>query len=753
MEKTAETCNMGQGSRIYSFLSAAYTDSMETPGLIDACFVEDIYPRHLLYGLTIRSPVARGRLVSIECPKLPNIYTLVTAGDIPGKNTLENTELPILAKETLSYIGEPVALLLGPDKPKLEEYVSQIKIIAEEETPVFSTHGIGGEAVMGSREIRAGDPEAAFAKAASIVQGHYVTGIQEHWYAEPTGAVAWYEQLTAEDAGDQKRKNLVVRTATQWPYHVKRSLIQALKIDPAALKVLPTIISLHMDGKLWYPSLVACHAALGTLITKKPVRLILTREEDFRYSPKRCGTEISISSALDEKGKVIGTEIDAAVNLGAYPVNNEEILDQTCLGSLGIYHFDNLKLTARALHTNIPPQGPFSGFGLAQGFFALERHVSHLADLQKQDPAEWRKVHFSSSSALPGIFPKNSAAEEELLGTAASMSDYYRKWAAYELLRQGRREQLAAAAQNGVKRDWAEKGERLRGIGIAMGFQGSGLLYSDKGSYGIEVTLTKDGALEIKTSMVSTDGNYSRVWAEMAAEILSIEPELIHIVNNGDAPDAGPSCASRNITVLTRLMEKCCLAIRKQRFRDPLPITVRRSEKTQSNPSLERRFPPQKDAFPGAGGFIRPGRAAAVVEVEIDPIDYTPLIRGVWLGIDGGKILSEERARRSLKISAVQALGWASREHIWYIEGALPQTQFEHYNIPSPGDIPPVHIDFLWNDTDESRGIGELPLNCIPAAYLQAVSQALDHHFQSIPLKREEIWEAGKLKKLEMPVQ
>ncbi|GHV93941.1 aldehyde oxidase [Spirochaetia bacterium] len=719
---------------------------MDNPGRTAPCFVEDIYPRQMLYALTIRSPIARGRLKSLECPRLPNIYTLITAADIPGKNRLEDSQLPILAEDTLSYIGEPAALLVGPDKTMLEEYAAQIKIIAEEDEPVFSCRNPTESMILAKRSIRIGEPEAAFEQAAKIVQDDYSTGIQEHWYAEPIGAVSWFEQNNAE-AGNQEKtgktpgKILVARTATQWPFHVKRSLCQALKLDPAAVRVEPTIVGLHMDGKLWYPSLIACHAALGTLITKKPVRMILTREEDFHYSPKRCGTEIHICSALDEKGKILGTEINVSVNLGAYGVNGEEMLDQTCLGSLGIYQFDKLKLSGEAIRTNIPPQGPFAGFGLSQGFFALERHISHIADLHKEDPAEWRKKNFPVSGGLPlGPASKESAPCGELLDTAAAMSGYYRKWAAYELLRQSRRKEV-------------EKGESLRGIGVAIGYQGNGLLYpgTGRGSFGIEVTLGKDGNLEIKTSMVSTDDDYSRVWANMAAEILAIEPGMVHIVNSGEAPDSGPACASRNITVLTKLMEKCCLAIRKQRFRDPLPITVRRAIRAQSSAASSMLWEERPQGIDW-GAFAKPGWAAAVVEVEIDSVEYIPKIRGVWISIDGGKILDQNRARRSLKVSAIQALGWAFREHISYTEGTLSQTQFENYNIPSPSDIPPINIDFLWNDSGEPRGIGELPFNCIPAAYLQAVSQAMDHHFQSIPLKRDDIWEAGKLKKTENPV-
>jgi CO/xanthine dehydrogenase Mo-binding subunit len=706
-------------------------------------FVEDIYPRQTLYGLTIRSPIAAGRLKSIECPRFPNSYTLITAKDIPGKNRLEDSALPILAGEKLSYIGEPVALLLGPDRTMLEDYALKCELVTEEEQPVFSASG--GQ-VLAQRVIRSGDPEAAFAQAKTIVRRDYRTGVQEHWYAEPTGAVAWLERQNSEadQAGTGSARTLVVRTATQWPYHVKRSVVQALKIDSSRVLVEPTIIGLHMDGKLWYPSLVACHAALGAWITKKPVRLILTREEDFRFSPKRNGAEISISSALDEQGRITGIEINAALNLGAYGIHAEEILDQTCLASLGVYHFDNLKLIGAAIGTNIPPQGPFTGFGMAQGFFAIERHLSHIADLSKQDPAEWRKNNFPRNGALPlGITIKETAPGPQLLDTAAMMSDYYRKWAAYELLRQGRRHNLAE--NSGI---WAEKGESLRGIGIALGYQGNGLLYpgADKGKYGIELTLGKDGSLQIKTSMVSSDDNYNRVWPAMAAEILAIDADMVRIINNADAPDSGPATASRNIAVLTRLVEQACLAIRSQRFRDPLPITVRKTVRPQKNTQWEARIPPPEGKSLDGAGFARPGWASAAVEVEIDPVEYVPKIRGVWMGIDGGKIISEERARRALKISAVQALGWASREQVAYSDGVLTQSQFEHYNIPSPGEIPPIYIDFIWNNTGESKGIGGLPFTCVPAAYAQAVSQAMDHHFQSIPLRREDIWEAGKLK-------
>jgi CO/xanthine dehydrogenase Mo-binding subunit len=710
---------------------------METP-----CFVTDLFFPQMLYALTIRSPVAKGRLKSIECPKLPGSYTLITSEDIPGKNYIDDSRFPVLASEELSYIGEPVALLLGPDKNTLEDYSRHCKVIAEEETPVFSCGGEDEGMVAARRDICTGDPETAFSQAASIIRGSYSSGIQEHWYAEPAGAVVWLDETVPDET--TRNAAVVVRTATQWPFHVRNAVAQVLGLAASRVLVKPTITGIHMDGKLWYPSLISCHAALGAWITQRPVRLVLTRAEDFSFSPKRCGTEISIANALNEKGEVIGTEINTSVNLGAYGVNAAEILDHVNLGSLGVYKAKNLKLSSAAYRTNIPPQGPFAGFGLAQGFFAVERHASRIADILQQDPAEWRNENAIKDGTLPlGMPVKDTVTPQQLVQTVVGMSDYRRKWASYELLRQSRRKHLIQ-----ISLDWSEKNENLRGIGIALGCQGNGLLYpgSDKGAYSIELILEKDGTLEIKTSMVNTGGDYGGLWADIASRILGVDRGMVKIRCDTESPDSGPSILSRNITVISRLVEQACLAISKKRFRDPLPISVRKTVRPQKHSAWDEYFPQTLDH----SGFARLGRASAIVEVEVDPIDYIPLIRGVWMGVDGGKIINEDRALKCLKDSTVQALGWVYREQINYVNGAIPASQYDNFEIITPEEIPPITIDFIKSEHEhgEPKGIGDLPFTCIPAAYVQAVSQAMDSHLQSIPLKALDIWYAGVKKKI-----
>jgi CO/xanthine dehydrogenase Mo-binding subunit len=701
-------------------------------------FLEDIYPPNLLYAVTIRSPVAKGKLKNINVPALPDNFTLITAKDIPGENRLENTKIPILAKEELNYIGEPIAILLGPDKTKLEEFASRCEVITDEEKAVFS-YDSDNEPVL-KRELVIGNTLDTFHETDRIVTGSYKTGIQEHWYAEPIGAISWFEDGQEEENSKIENPIFVIRTATQWPYHVKRSVTKALNIDNSTVYIEPTALNLHMDGKLWYPSLIACHAALGTFLTKKPVRLILTREEDFLYTPKRCDTSVNIMSTIDDNGNISAANINIDVNLGAYEVNGNEILDQICLGAIGFYNLNNIAINAKAYCVNIPPQGPFTGFGLAQGAFAIERHVSVIAGMVNQDPAEWREKNANTQMILSSAKTKNNTSSETMIKTAAKMSDYNHKWASYELLRQSRK---------GKKTD---KSENPRGIGIALGFQGNGMLYpAEDSSASVEVTLTKDRLLEIKTSITSPE-DYNRIWARVARETMSIESDMVRIIS-ADAPDCGPSCASRNITVVTRLVERCCIAIRKQRFHDPLPITVRRSVRPQNGSLWGGRFTPVGGKSFDINSFSKIGLACAVVEVTIDLIECIPIIRGVWLCVDGGKIISSNRAKRSLTRGAAQALGWAFTENIEYIDGVIPRAQYDNFSIFSPMEIPPIHIDFIAGDSGESKGISELPFTCIPSAFLQAISQAMDYSFKSIPLKRKDIWEIVRAKNLDTGIQ
>ncbi len=679
----------------------------------DRLFVEDLYPLGLFHAALIRSPVARGKLRGVDAPKLNHGHVLIRAVDIPGCNRMEGygDDPTILASDEVRYIGEPVAILAGPDKNSVDRLASECVVRVDARQGDYSYEKFSSERLAAKRTAVFGDPDGAFAKAAHIVEGAYRTGRQEHWYAEPQGAVASFAYDKME-----------IYTATQWPFHVRDTVAAVLDVRDEDIVVHPCEVGVHLDGKIWYPSLLSAYAALAALVCRKPVKLFLTREEDLLYSPKRPPSIIRHRAAIGPCGELLALEARAVVDVGAAAPFAEETLDRLCLGALGAYRCPNVRLEGFAVRTNTPPSGPFAGFGLAQAFFALERHATRVAATSGIDPVDWRKENaVSRGDLLPnGASLKEGVPASELIDSVVSMSDYRRKWASYELLKRGR--------------DGRKDGP-LRGIGIAFAYQGNGFLSNGSvaGSYSVETTLDKDGKLEIRTSAVSGSRETAALWRRVAAEALSMEDADVVIASNrtDEAPDSGPSSLSRNVTVVSRLIERCCVAVRKQRFRDPLPITVRRTVRAARG-----------GAKPDSAPFQQFSWGAAVVEVELDPVLYVPTVRGVWFCVDGGKILSERKARSSLENAVVHALGWASRERIEPEGGSFKVGEPLRYDLALPAGAPPVKIDFLWTDSAVPKGIGELPFSCVPAAFAEAVSQAAGVSFDSIPLDPRSIRDA-----------
>ncbi|HCM25986.1 MAG TPA: xanthine dehydrogenase [Treponema sp.] len=687
----------------------------------DRRFLEDLSEPLMLHAALVRSPCAHGELLGIDAPRLPHSYALIKAGDIPGKNRLDafGRAMPVLADDELSYKGEAIAIAVGPDRFAVEKLAGDCVVRFREDTPVFAYEKFSSDQLEAKRTAVVGDPDAAFESAAHIVEGVYRTGRQEHWYAEPHGALARF-------AYDK----LEISVATQWPFHVRRTVASVLGVKPEDVVVLPCEIGTHLDGKLWYPSLVAAFAAVAAVVSKRPVRILFTRGEDARFSPKRPAVTIRHRAAVGPMGELIALESRAVVDIGAASPFAEEIIDRLCLGSFGAYRCPHIRVEGFAVRTNTPPAGPFAGFGLAQAFFAIERHADRIAETVGADPVEWRQSHAlgKSDRLASGALLKENVPSAELMDSVITMSDYRRKWSSYELMRHSR------AGKEGRRKDGP-----LRGIGISFAYQGNGFLSTgtESGSYSVETTLEKDGTLEIRTSAVCGSRETAALWRRTASELLALDDEAVRLApNRTDAvPDSGPSSLSRNVTVVTKLIERCCAAIRKQRFRDPLPITVKRSYRSPKSAEWDGI---RMEGLP----FSLFSWAAAVVEVEIDPVDYEPKVRGVWLSVDGGRILSDRKARSSLTTGVLHSIGWATRERAVLSDGAYDLQEMLSYDLAVPSEAPPVRIDFTWNDSSVPKGIGELPFSCVPAALVQAVSQAAGRGLGEIPIDAAAIRDA-----------
>jgi CO/xanthine dehydrogenase Mo-binding subunit len=578
-------------------------------------FVNDVAIKNSYYGKIIRSDRAKGRIKEIVFPPNDKYWTLIQARDIPGKNRLPGSNVPVLTDGDVSYIGEAVAILAGPDKIKLERAASEIKIIFEddgesssEDAPVFfiNSHNakIAAQKLMAidapGRSVQTED-NTEDKKEPLRIETRCKTAIQEHWYSEPHGAVVKISKDT-----------LIIYTATQWPEHVRESVTRVLNIPKETVKIELCETGIHLDGKIWYPSLVAAQAALASYVTQKPVKIMFNREEDFAFSPKRIETDILFSTVFDSENEALETIVEIKTGLGAETFFADVMLDSIASAVSSSYKLGQIKLSAEALRTNLPPAGQFAGFGAAQGSFALERHIANVCDTMQLDSSEWRKNHFNNKK-IPQVL------ENEFFGTLISQSDYKRKWAAYELLR--RREKKAQ-----------EKTSPMRGIGIA--FASSHPPYHFK--------LDDTGGIVV---------DYKK--------------------NN-------------------------------------------------------------ENAF-----------AVTVTEVEIDPVDFCAKIRGIWIRVSMGRLKDHRNLRRTLLQNLVGAIGWSSSEDIKYENGSIESSKCGSYLIPPLSSLPPISIAITERDYEEDDPaiIDELPYCSFPASYLQALTQACDYTFTSIPVSPFDIWQ------------
>jgi len=661
------------------------------------------FPRaEAIYVGTVRSPVSRGSIVSISLPHLPRDYRSITADDIPGARvmTAHGASVPVLASGTVSYRGEPLALIVGPDKRKVAEAIALTRVRVDEDRADFSFERCDGSRIVAEARHESGDVDAALKTAFRIVESDYRVGPQDHYYSEPQGSAAAFDY-----------DKLVVFSSTQWPFHVRDAVAGTLGVKKEEVIVRPTLLGSHLDGKLWYPSLLACHAALAAMLCGRPALLLLTRTEDFLYTTKRSPVLASYRAGLDEAGRLVAVDTRIMINTGAYAPFARELVLRSLRSATGAYACANTRILTRAVRTDLPPMGAFVGLGTGPVTFAVERLAEDCALAADVDPSEWRSANAAGRGDMTlGTPLKRSVPYEAVTARLLAISDYPRKRSSFELIRKRRPDPSTAPGF---------------GIGLAFGHQMSASSFGREGTEApsVEATLSKDSKLTIRTSLSPGSQATVEIWKRSAAALLGLQPGAVIIQppSTDTVPDSGPCALSRSLGVVTNLIEAACDGLAAKRFREALPITVKKSQRTRSS-----RAAPESPLEEAAWG-------GAVVELELNPVDGLPMIRGVWLVVKAGRILSSEAVIRTMKHDAATALGLCVGEHLDLSMGPADLNALRGYRLPRLKDAPRIVVDFI-EDNSDPRGIGELAYALVPPAFANALSQALDAPWNSIPI-------------------
>lgn len=685
---------------------------------LDDCQVEGLLHGHILY-----SPVAKGIIKEIHIPPLPPGYLIVDHNDVPDNHVhivLDDT--PVFADGKVECIGEPILMVVGPDKAKVDEILSDIEIDYETLEPIVDPHAT--DTYFFEYEIRH-DAEAvkkAFEEADFVYEEVFNTGMQEQAYLETQGMIA------APD-GDK----IAVAGSMQCPYYVHTALKQAFKAEDDAVRVRQTYTGGGFGGKEDYPSIIGVQTAVAAKKAGAPVKVTMTRREDMAYTPKRHPAEMTYKAAVKD-GKITAMDIDLLYDSGAYSTLSMVVLQRGLICANGCYNIPALHVHARAAKTNTVPSGAFRGFGAPQVFYAVEKFMDHLAEKLGRDPVEFKQEYFYKEGDTTSTKGKMHFRVPlvEMTEKLDALCDFSRKRAAY------------ARPQTGRYR---------RGIGYSAIFHGLG--FTGNGERDLIKAVARlrkgeDDRVEILAANSEIGQGIETTFTKIVAETLGVPYEQVCYQNpdTDRVPDSGPTVASRSLMVVGYLLEKAAKALKA----DWKPGEVQEVEVHYEHPAF--MIPFDLDTFTG-DAYPSYSWSVNAVEVEVDTLTAQTRILGAYGVYDVGKTIDYNVVKGQMAGGMVQSLGYASCEQIGYNgQGRIRNDSFSDYILPTAEDIGEMKIEMIEDNPypygpSGAKGGGEMPCVGPAPAYAQALEQALGAPVSHIPFTQEDVMRALKAQKEE----
>lgn len=708
-------------------------------------YVDDLSFPGMVYGVTVRSPIPRGRIRGVSFGE--NIpweeFTIVTAKDIPGANcvALILEDQPYLADEFVNHPEEPILLLAHADKYLLEEARRAVRLDIEPLPALFSIEDSlaqteliwGADNVFKKYLIEKGNVDEAWALADFIVEGDYETGAQEQLYIETNGMIA----VANPEEG------VTVWGSMQCPYYVHKALLKLFGLPPEKTRVIQTVTGGGFGGKEEYPSIIAGHAALLAWKAGKPVKMIYDRAEDMAATTKRHPSRTRHRTAVSRDGKLLAMEIDFVVDGGAYATLSSVVLSRGTIHAAGPYNCPNVRVRSQAVATNHPPHGAFRGFGAPQSIFALERHLNKVARTVGLTPEELRRRNFlrEGETTSTGQVVREKIDMSALLERALSLSNYHEKKTRF-------------AEFN--RTSTTEK----KGIGFATfmhgaGFTGSGEMYLSS-VVGIEATT--EGCVRILTANTEIGQGTNTVFSQIAAEALGIDFERIEIAqpDTANVPNSGPTVASRTTMIVGKLVESAAIGLKQTLLGSGLlqeSYTTKDFATACQNyiarhgvlKSFSKYDPPpgvfwDDEKYQGEA-YGTYAWAIYVAEVTVDLVTYETRVDDFVALQEVGKVIHPVLAAGQIEGGVAQAIGYALYENVAWQNGRMANNQMTNYIMPTSADLPAIRVYFEEQPyaygPSGAKGIGELPMDGPAPAILNAIEDAVGKAVNRIPMMPE----------------
>lgn len=705
-----------------------------------------------LYGVTVRSNIARGKIKKIHFEDGVDWteFTVVTAKDIPGKNAVALILLdqPFLADKDVNHPEEPILLLAHADKFLAEKARNLVRIEYEPLPAIFSIDESlakkqviwGDDNIIKKYLLQKGDIDRAFEQADLIVEGEYETGAQEQLYIEPNGMIAWANPS----------EGVTVWGSMQCPYYVHKALLPLFGLPEDKIRIIQTETGGGFGGKEEYPSMLAGHAALLAWKSGQMVKMVYDRAEDMVATTKRHPSRTRHRTAVRKDGKILGMDISFVIDGGAYATLSSVVLSRGTIHAVGPYSVENVRLDARAVATNHPPHGAFRGFGAPQSLFALERHIQHIAETLKLDPLQVRRINFLKDglTTATGQIVNDRVDMNWLLDRALQESDYEKKQIEYK--------------------KWnAENTHLKKGIGLATFFHGCGFTGSGEkylaSKVGVRTTI--DGKIQVLAASTEIGQGTNTIFSQIACQALSCTDSVVEVFqpDTMHVPNSGPTVASRTVMVVGKLVESACIGLKQTLIKDGYLQVLTSDEKENAEMIqaacrkyhhdkgelkiiVEYQAPPNivwDDVHYQGDAYGSYAWAVYVADLQIDMVTFETKVKDFWALQEIGKVVHPLFAAGQIEGGVAQGIGYALYEKVVWKEGRMINGQMTNYIMPTSSDLPEIHVSFeeqpYQYGPGGAKGIGELPMDGPAPAILNAVHFATGLKVNSIPMMPEDL--------------
>ncbi len=737
-------------------------------------YADDLSMPNMLHMKLVRSSVPHARILGIDAaPALaaPGVRAVLTAKDFPGVPygimPVSQDEHP-LCVDRVRYVGDPVAAVVAVDPLAAEEAARLVAVryeplptvaspeeaLANPEPRIHDYGDVGNVHKLVAFDF--GDVPGALASADRVFEDLFFYQGNTHLPLEEHATLAYVDV----------DGRVTIVSSTQVAHYVHRAASRALGLAPARLRVIAPPQGGGFGGKTdpFNHEIVAARAAM---VTGRPVKVSLTREEVFLCHRGRHPTLMRMRTGVGSDGRIVGHALETLLDGGAYGSYGVASVHYTGALETLAYRMPRYRFRGCRTFTNKPPCGPKRGHGTPQPRFGLEVHIDKICEKLGRDPAEWR-----IDNAVPADSLTANWMKVRTTGLVPCIE--------------------AVVAASGWKERRGKLG-RGRGLGIAssayMTGAGISIYFSELPHTGVQLLLDRGGSVTAYCGASDVGQGSDNVLALVVAEMLGVEVGDVKVVTGDTA--LGPVDLGSYSSRVTLMMGNAAIQAA-QRARERLASAVgakldvppdrigfggnrvfdvadpergmtfaeavQRAEAVAGTVGTVGSYAPERPPSRYKGGGVGPSPtysySAAIVEVEADEATGVVRVVKIWVAHDIGRALNPVAVRGQVIGGVYMGLSEALMEEQAFrrlpprLSPALVHrapSMLEYKSLTSL-DMPDVEV-FLVEDPGEpgpfgAKEVGQGPLLPIPPALANAVHDALGVRVDEVPITPDKVLEA-----------